>query len=205
MRPTVVLLARHGQSDWNAAGRFQGHADRPLTERGRKQAKQLAERLARIPLDAVYASDLRRARETAAPVANAHGLEVETLRELREVNVGSWSGLTREEAKRRFPAGFRRWLEWDAGWDDGETYDQLGERVVQAVHRLAARHPGGRILVVSHGGSVRAVHAAAHGTDVPTYRREHPVVRNADLSVILVMADGRLCEPSNPIQALDKP
>src|SRR5918999_224615 len=154
MRPTVVLLARHCESDWNAACRFQGQADRPLTDRGRRQAKQLAERLARIPLDAVYASDLRRAWETAAVVAKAQGLEVETLPELREVDVGSWSGLTREEAERRFPAGFRRWLEWDAGWDDGETYDELAGRVVGAVRRLAARHPGGRILIVSHGGSV---------------------------------------------------
>jgi phosphoserine phosphatase len=196
MRPTVVLLARHGESDWNASGRYQGHADRPLTERGRRHAEELSARLAHVPLDAVYASDLRRARETAAAVAKAHGLELETLPELREVDVGSWSGLTREEAERRFPAGFRRWLEWDVGWDDGETYDQLAERVLAAVRRLAARHPGGRILVVSHGGSVRALHAAARAVDITTYRREHPVVPNADVSAILVDADGRLSEPA---------
>jgi broad specificity phosphatase PhoE len=197
MRPTVVLLARHGESDWNAAGRFQGHADRPLTERGRRHAEELSARLAHVPLDALYASDLRRAWETAAAVAEAHGLKVERLRELREVDVGSWSGLTREEAERRFPAGFRRWLAWTVPWDDGETYDELADRVVPAVRRLASRHPGGRILVVSHGGSVRALHAAARGIDIATYRREHPVVPNADVSAILVDADGRLSEATD--------
>jgi broad specificity phosphatase PhoE len=194
--PTLVLLARHGESDWNAAGRFQGHADRPLTARGREQAARLADRLACVPLDAVYASDLRRAWETAAIAARPHGLEVEKLPELREVNVGSWSGLSREEARRRFPEGYRRWLEWDVGWDDGETYEQLGERVVGAVRRLALRHPAGRLLVISHGGSLRALRAAAAGVDTQTYRREHPVTPNADLSALLVGSDGRLSEAS---------
>jgi 2,3-bisphosphoglycerate-dependent phosphoglycerate mutase len=194
MKPTLVILARHGESDWNAARRFQGHADRPLTERGRRQAEELARRLAGLPLDAVYASDLARARDTAAAAATAQGLEVETLRELREVDVGSWSGLTREEAERRFPDGYRRWLDWDAGWDDGETYEKMGARVAAAIRRLGARHPGGRILVVSHGGSIRALHAVASGVDIPTYRRLHPATLNADVSAILVDSDGRLSE-----------
>jgi broad specificity phosphatase PhoE len=196
MSPTLVLLARHGESDWNAAGRWQGHADRPLTDRGRRQAEDLAERLARVPLDAVYTSDLRRAWETAEPIARHHGLELRKLPELREVDVGSWSGLTRAEAEQRFPDGFRRWREWGTGWDDGETYEEMGERVIGALRRLAAVHLGGRVLVVSHGGALRAVHAAASGMDVGTYRREHPVTRNADFSVVLVDDGGRLSEPS---------
>jgi broad specificity phosphatase PhoE len=194
MEPTLVILARHGESDWNAAGRWQGHTDRPLTARGRRQAQELARRLARVPLDAVYASDLRRAHDTAAAVAATQGLDVETTSALREVDVGSWAGLTRAEAETRFPDGFRRWREWDVGWDDGETYEAMGQRVVRAVRRLAARHAGGRILVVSHGGSLRALHAAAAGVDVPTYRRLHPVLPNAELSAILVGHDGRLSE-----------
>jgi broad specificity phosphatase PhoE len=194
MKPTLVILARHGESDWNAAGRWQGHADRPLTDRGRRQAEELARRLAHLPLDAVYASDLERARDTAAAVAAVQGLEVETVPGLREVDVGSWSGLTQQEAKDRFPAGYRRWREWSVGWDDGETYDEMGARVVAAVRDLASRHPGGRILVVSHGGSLRAVHAAAAGVEVGTYRRLHPVTANADLSAVLVGPDGRLSE-----------
>ena len=199
MDPTLVILARHGESDWNVAGRFQGQADRPLTARGRRQAEELAARLEQTPLDAIYASDLRRALDTAQAVARKHGLEVEAVRELCEIDVGSWSGLTRDEAARRFPEAYERWLGWGAGWDDGETYEQLAERAAGAVRRLAARHPGGRILVVSHGGVLRVLHAAASGIDMATHRRRHPVRANADLSAVLVGPDGRLSEAPDQV------
>lgn len=188
---TTVYLARHGESDWNAERRWQGHADRPLTERGREQAEALAERLAGVELEAVYASDLRRAWETAGPVARSHGLDVVRVPELREVDVGSWCGLTRDECEARFPEGFARWREGDQGWDDGETYDEMAERVVSALHRLAEKHPGGAILVVSHGGPIRAVHAHALGVDVATHRRTGPVEPNARLSSVSV-GNGRI-------------
>jgi broad specificity phosphatase PhoE len=92
---TTILLARHGESDWNRAKRWQGFADRPLTELGREQAVALADRLRDTELDAIYSSDLHRARETAEIVAGSKGLRVEVVRDLREVDVGSWSGLTR--------------------------------------------------------------------------------------------------------------
>jgi broad specificity phosphatase PhoE len=190
---TTILLARHGESDWNRAGRWQGQADRPLTELGREQAQALAARLEDTELDAIYSSDLRRARETAEIVATAKGLEVTSVPELREVDVGSWSGLSRAEAERRFPEGFARWQGGGEGWTDGETYQDLGDRVVRAVSRIAADHPGGRVLVVAHGGSIRAVHAAALGVDVHTYRRIQRVEPNATLSAVCV-EDGRLTE-----------
>jgi len=183
---TTVYLARHGESDWNVERRWQGHADRPLTERGRAQAEELAARLARIELDAVYASDLRRAWETAEAVARSQDLEVVRMSELREVNVGSWSGLTGDECATRFPEAFERWRAGGAGWDDGESYDEMGERVVAAIRRLAAEHPHGRILVVSHGGPIRAVHAHALGVDIATHRRSGPVEPNARLSSVTV-------------------
>jgi broad specificity phosphatase PhoE len=192
-RVTILLLARHGESDWNRARRWQGFADRPLTDRGREQAAALAERLADIALDAVYASDLQRARDTAEAVARAQGLEAIQLRELREVDVGSWSGLTREEAEARFPDGFRRWQNGGTGWDDGETYDRMSERVVAAVNRIAAERAGGRVLVVSHGGPIRAIHAAALELKVEAYRRIRPVEPNARLSAVCV-EDGKLTE-----------
>jgi phosphoserine phosphatase len=196
---TIVLLARHGQSDWNAARRWQGHADRPLTEKGREQARALAERLRHVELDAVYSSDLRRAAETAAAVSG----DVIELPELREVDVGSWSGLTRAEAEERFPEGVARWREGFPGWDDGESYEQMTERVVGAVLRIALAHEGGRVLVVSHGGPIRALHAAALGLDVHTYRRMRPVEPNARLSAVCY-AGGALTElcPANEIDDL---
>jgi broad specificity phosphatase PhoE len=190
---TTILLARHGESDWNRSKRWQGFADRPLTELGRRQAIELAERLEATELDAVYSSDLQRARETAEIVARTRGLNVETTPDLREVDVGSWSGLTRAEAEARFPENYARWLQGGEGWDDGETYDQLGERVVRAIQRIAKEGEGQRVLVVAHGGTIRAVHAAALGVDVHTYRRIQRVEPNATLSAVCV-EQGRLSE-----------
>jgi probable phosphoglycerate mutase len=190
---TTILLARHGESDWNRAKRWQGFADRPLTELGREQAVALAERLGDTELDAVYSSDLQRARDTAEIVARSKGLRVETTPDLREVDVGSWSGLTRAEAEARFPDAYARWLQGGEGWDDGETYEEMSRRVVAAIARVATQHPNGRVLVVAHGGSIRAVHAAALGLDVHTYRRIQRVEPNATLSAVCVDG-GRLSE-----------
>jgi broad specificity phosphatase PhoE len=200
---TTILIARHGESDWNRERRWQGQADRPLTERGREQAEALAERLAHVGLDAVYSSDLRRALDTASAVARRQGLDVQELQELREVDVGSWSGLTRDEAEERFPEGFRRWRAGFPGWDDGETYEEMADRVFAAVERIARGHEGGRLLVVSHGGPIRALHAAALGLDVHSYRRLRPVEPNARLSAVCFV-DGRLTElcPAGEIDEL---
>jgi broad specificity phosphatase PhoE len=188
---TTVYLARHGESDWNAEGRWQGNADRPLTDRGRRQAEELAGRLASVPLDAVYSSDLRRARDTAEAVAAGQGLEVRALPALREVDVGSWSGLSRPEVEERFPEAFSRWRVGGQGWEDGETYERMTERVVAAVLEIAAAHPDGAVLVVAHGGPIRALHAVALGLDISEHRRLKPVAVNAKLSR-LTIEDGRL-------------
>jgi 2,3-bisphosphoglycerate-dependent phosphoglycerate mutase len=190
---TTILLARHGESDWNHTKRWQGFADRPLTELGLAQAERLADRLDETELDAVWSSDLKRARDTAEVVARRKGLEVQTTPELREVDVGSWSGLTRAEAEARFPEGYARWIQGGEGWEDGETYSQLGERVVRAILAIAAAHEGGRVLVVAHGGTIRAIHAAALGVDVSTYRRIQRVEPNATLSAVCI-EEGRLTE-----------
>jgi broad specificity phosphatase PhoE len=188
---TRVYLARHGESDWNVERRWQGHADRPLTDRGREQARLLGERLADVKLDAVYASDLRRAWETAEAVARPRGLGVVRLPELREVDVGSWSGCTRDECAERFPGAFARWQEGGSGWDDGESYEEMGERIVETIRTIAAEHSDGAVLVVSHGGPIRAVHAHALGVDIATHRRTGPVEPNARLSAVSV-EDGRI-------------
>jgi probable phosphoglycerate mutase len=183
---TTILLARHGESDWNVEQRWQGYADRPLTDRGREQAQALAEQLDGYPLDAVYASDLARAYETARAVAERRGLEVVARADLREVDVGSWSGRSRAEIEAEAPEQLARWLEGLKGWEGGETYEEMAERVVAAVLDIAATHPGGHVLVVSHGGGVRAIHARALGMEYHAYRRSAPVEPNARLSVVAV-------------------
>jgi broad specificity phosphatase PhoE len=183
---TTVYLARHGESDWNAENRFQGQIDRPLTERGRAQADGLASELADTPLEAVYASPLRRALETAEIVAAPRELRAVALPELQEIDVGAWAGLSRSEVASRFPDAFRRWIDGGEGWEDGETYDAMSERVLAGIRSIADEHPEGNVLVVSHGGPIRAVHAAAAAMDVRAYRALHRVEPNARLSVVTV-------------------
>ena len=159
---TRILLARHGETDWNRVGRWQGQADPPLNDAGRGQAAELAERLAGDGIGAIYSSDLVRASQTARVVADRLGLAVVEDQGLREIDVGSWSGLTRAEVEQRFPEGYARWLGGELG-HDGETREELTERVVGAVERIAAGHPSETILVVTHGGAIRAIRRHADG------------------------------------------
>ena len=140
---TTLLLVRHGETDWNAGRRWQGHTDVPLNARGRAQAAALAEELAADPPSAIYTSDLSRARETAEIVGTQLGVPVILEPRLREIHVGSREGLTAEEV------GDREW--------DGEPHAEHGVRVLAAVRDVAAAHPNGRVLVVAHGGSLRRV------------------------------------------------
>jgi len=150
---TTLLLVRHGETDWNAEGRLQGHTDRPLNERGRRQARSLAEELAKREISAVYTSDLARARQTADIVAAHLGLPVVVEADLREKNWGSWEGLTAAERER---VAY-----------EGETTEEHRERTLRAVRRIADCHPGRRVAVVTHGGSLRRVQAAVLGIALP--------------------------------------
>ena len=150
---TTLLLVRHGETDWNAEGRLQGHTDRPLNERGRRQAAKLAEELAEQEIAALYSSDLARARQTAEIVAGRLGLPVVVYADLREKNWGTWEGLTAAERER---VAF-----------EGETTEEHRERTLRAVRRIADRHPGRRVAVVTHGGSLRRVQAAVLGMALP--------------------------------------
>ena len=186
---TTILLARHGETDWNREGRFQGHADPPLNETGRAQAAELAAELEGVELAAVYSSPLRRALETAEVVAAEHGLEPVAVDALREVDVGSWEGLTRQQVEARFPEQLARWLDYDLGWEDGESYEEMGQRVVAALLELAAAHQGERILAVTHGGPIRAAFAFADGTSHADARRLGPTIGNVFLAEFAVEGD----------------
>jgi 2,3-bisphosphoglycerate-dependent phosphoglycerate mutase len=176
---TTLIVARHGETDWNRENRFQGHADPPLNALGRRQSAELADALAGEGLARVYTSPLRRASETAGIVARRLALELESLEALREIDVGAWSGLTRDEVAARFPEAYARWLERAPhGFEDGETYDQLEARVLPAIRRLAERHPSETLLVVTHGGPSRIVQAHAAGVDYAEARRRETVLAN---------------------------
>jgi probable phosphoglycerate mutase len=159
---TGLLLVRHGQSEWNAIGRWQGQADAPLSDLGREQARRAAPCIGAV--DAIVASDLSRAVETAAIISSEIGVgPVVTDPDLRERDAGEWSGLTRAEIDERWPGyladpkvtgmapGQQR---RPPGWEPDEA---LLARAMAAIHRINALAPGGDVLAVTHGGLVYAV------------------------------------------------
>jgi broad specificity phosphatase PhoE len=190
--PTRFVLVRHGETDWNRDNRFQGRADPELNDAGRAQALELAEQLLDDdPFAALYTSPLRRARETAQIIGDRLALEPRTSDALLEVDVGSWSGLTRGEVEARFPDGFRTWLDYDSGWDDGETYEELARRVVQGLCDIASAHPGERVLAVTHGGPLRTLLAVAEGISLGDGRHSLPPVGNCFVARMAIR-DGRV-------------
>jgi broad specificity phosphatase PhoE len=178
---TEFLLVRHGETDWNRERRFQGHADQPLNDTGRAQAHELANELAGEHVDGIYSSDLRRAYETAEIIAARLGVPVIADSALREVDCGEWQGLTWEEIDERFPDGRRKWDERGHGWEDGETFEELAERVVAALKRVAAEQPGRRFVVVGHGGLVRSVRAFVEGRSVAESRSASTPIANCEV------------------------
>jgi probable phosphoglycerate mutase len=167
---TSIVIARHGETDWNREGRFQGHADPPLNALGRAQAEELARLLAAIEITALYTSDLRRAAETAGIVGEHLGLVASPDEGLREIDMGPWSGLTGDEIGERFPDAYARWRDGDSDAHGGETRAAFSTRVVRAVVRVARAHPGQRIAIVAHGGVIRTVQRHVAGAPEPVLR-----------------------------------
>jgi alpha-ribazole phosphatase len=192
---TMLLLARHGETDWNRDGRWQGHTDTPLNERGREQARALAAELDGEPVAAVYASDLRRARETAQIVAARLGVEVRADPRLREIYFGGWEGLTTPEIEDRFPDEVARWRADDDAnsFAGGETYAEMGARVVEALSEIAAAHPDEAVLVILHGGPIRGLLAHAAGITYRDQRRLRAHLANCD--VVRVAVENGLFNP----------
>lgn len=153
---TRLIVWRHGNTDWNAANRVQGQLDVPLNDLGREQAAAAAPLLAALRPDALVASDLRRAVETAEALAALTGLPIRTDVRLRERYYGLWQGLTMAEIRERYPAEHARWRvgEPDPGCEV-ESLDDLGKRVGAALQDAADAVPGGTIVVATHGGGAR--------------------------------------------------
>jgi broad specificity phosphatase PhoE len=148
---TRLLLVRHGESTWNADGRWQGQADPPLSPLGEQQAADAAVHVA--PIDAVWSSDLARARRTAEIIAGARSVDVRVDPRLRERDAGEWQGYTRAEIQELWPG----YLESDRRPAGYETDDELLARVLRAIDEIGAAHDGGAVLVIVHGGVVRTL------------------------------------------------
>ena len=152
---TTLILLRHGETEWNSSGRWQGQdANTQLTERGREQARIVSKRLSAYPITAIYSSDLMRACQTAAPLAGRKGLALRVDPGLRERGFGEFEGLSFVEIEQRWPEQAAAWRRRDPdfGARGGEVLRDFRSRVVTAVTRLAMAHRGQSIALVTHGG-----------------------------------------------------
>jgi probable phosphoglycerate mutase len=190
--PTTVYLIRHGETDWNLTGRWQGHADVPLNAVGWRQARLLGQRLVRegVRFDALYSSDLIRAAQTALEVGSALGVAIWLTPGLREIDLGSWSGHTTAELRVIYPDDFARVA---AGEDiprgGGESIRAMRQRVVATLEHIVAKHSGATLGVVTHGGCIRAL--LSHAVSLDGNEFQHfPHIGNTSISVVRIGAGG---------------
>ncbi|MBL8328256.1 MAG: histidine phosphatase family protein [Rubrivivax sp.] len=187
---THLIAVRHGETEWNVAQRLQGHTDIPLNALGQAQAQRLAEALDGETLHVIYASDLQRAHDTAAPLALRHGLAVNTDPGLRERAFGEFEGHTYAEIESRWPEGAAAWRRRDPAFEPpgGESLPAFQARSVQAALRLAARHPGQTVVLVAHGGVLDALYRAACRTGMQAPRTWE--LANAAVNRLLLADEG---------------
>ena len=175
-RATRICFVRHGETDWNVELRMQGQIDIPLNARGEAQAVAIGRHVERGRADALYSSDLLRARQTAQPVAQALGLSPVFLPELRERHFGCCEGLTFSEIEARYPIDARAIVSRDPDHvsPGGESRRQHMARVLACVARLVGRHRGQAIVIVTHGGVLDVVYRRVHGLP-PEASRDYPI------------------------------
>jgi probable phosphoglycerate mutase len=188
--PARLCVIRHGETAWNAEGRVQGQTDVPLSPLGEAQAAALAAALAGERFAALYASDLARVRQTAAPAARALGLAPRLEAALRERHYGKFETLTYTEARERFPHDFARFKakESDYDFETGESLARFNARALGAIAAIAARHAGAQVLVFTHGGVLEMVRRHALGLGLAAPRDFE--IPNAAINWIEVSGEG---------------
>lgn len=202
---TRVLLIRHGETSWNRGCRWQGQADIALSEEGFAQALRLAAHLKSegTPIRVVYSSDLRRALDTAREIATALGAQLVADAAWREIELGRWTGLRRDEVRERYAEEWRRIA---AGEDlprgGGETFAAFSSRIAAALEQLRLRHEGDSVAVITHGGAIRATLLAALG--LPWIRLgEVEAVPNTAINELWTNADGWVIARRNHVAHLE--
>jgi probable phosphoglycerate mutase len=190
---THIVLVRHGQSQGNAEGRFGGHTDTPLSPRGRVEALRTAQALAAEPFRAIICSDLARAIETASPLANLAGLDLQTAEAFRERSVGVMEGLTFEEAAAQHPEQYAALLrrDFDRVLLSGESYRQTLDRASRKLDELVAQYNGGRIAIYTHTGTICVLALHIMGAlDAPDLKPVWIASRNCGISRFELRDDG---------------
>jgi broad specificity phosphatase PhoE len=186
---TTILLVRHGQTDSNISNFYMGWSSEDLNEAGYDQASRLSSRLSSLPVNSVYTSPLRRAYTTAAILAEPHGLKPAVMDDLIEVNLGDWQGLYATEIERRWPEVWRQWRTDPSSVTvpGGESFTQVTERAIRALHRIVASNRGEITAIVTHEVIVKVLVAYALGAPNHIYRRFD--INNASLSVVRITGD----------------
>ena len=186
---TELILIRHGETDWNVQGRFQGQIDVPLNAMGLRQAALMAERMARERGDVFYCSDLLRTRQTAAPAAARLALGAVPDAALREQHFGVLEGLSFDEVKARHPDELAAWLRHDPDYalPGGESVRSFHARVLAAVRVLAAQHAGLRLAIVTHGGVLDMIYRTVHA--LPLVGPRTCPIPNAGLNRLRLRSD----------------
>ena len=185
----TLYIVRHGETEWNAAGRIQGHTDVALSEKGRRQAQAVGRRLASVAFHAAYASDLCRASETARIIVGERDVPLATTPQLREYHKGIFEGLTNPEIERRYPEQFAASVvnDLDFAPTGGESIRQTTARLAAFVAHLQEHHPEGNVLVVGHGGSLRSAVVALLA--LPLEANWKFVMGNCALSIVETYPD----------------
>lgn len=187
---TEILIIRHGQTEWNAGKRLQGHSDIPLNKQGMEQALALAQTLRDERLDAIFSSDLQRALQTAREIAKWHNLPVQIDPLFRERSYGAFEGLSREEIKNRYPESHRAWYAADpdhvfpSGERTAESIRAFHHRAIDAIHRIAQQHLGKRIVLIAHFGIIESAYRVAHA--MPLEVRTRVPVLNTSINRFLI-------------------
>ena len=180
-----LILVRHGETEWNAQRRYQGQANVPLSALGRRQAELVAERLAGQEIEAVYASDLSRAWETARTIVGDSGLEIFPEPRLRELGFGILEGLTFDEAQEKYSQMINAWLEdFHNTPQDGEAIDDFHARVVSLLEDLKAKHDNQVVLLVAHGGPLSELLRII--LELSPEKRWYLELENASLSEVMI-------------------
>ena len=185
----IIYITRHGETEWNVAGRIQGHTDVSLSERGQEQARMLARRLSTVPIDAVYSSDLSRAAETARVALGERDVPITFTEELREYNKGVFEGLTEAEYREKYPELYEPSMvnDLDFAPPGGETIRETSRRLAGIVQRVKDAHLDQSTLIVGHGGSLRA--GIVSLLDLPLEANWKFAMSNCALTVIYTYPD----------------
>ncbi len=168
-----LILVRHGETKWNQENRVVGHTGMALNNNGRKQAGLLAQALKDREVSCIYSSPLKRARETAAVIARAHGLHVVTVDALKEVDAGELEGLTFDEVVERYGDFLQEWIKDTPSFSipGGESITELRERTWPAVQRIVNEHPDEVVIAVSHSLAILSIISRALGMNISDFRR----------------------------------